>query len=131
MTAQRLVENCVLTNQTAVVDELLNKHLLPEEYIYPFLGDVMEWWLIDSWLAERLKREGEVIIEEYGCCWWGRLASGQAIYMDSVIQEIAAGYRAEHSIYAVGRFADYRLLVILTAITKPSKQILSRHILDN
>ena len=59
MTAQRLVENCVLTNQTAVVDEMLNKHLLPEEYIYPFLGDVMEWWLIDSWLAERLKREGE------------------------------------------------------------------------
>ena len=58
MTAQRLVENCVLTNQTAVVDEMLNKHLLPEEYIYPFLGDVMEWWLIDSWLAERLKREG-------------------------------------------------------------------------
>ena len=91
MTAQRLVEICVLTNQTAVVDEMLNKHLLPEEYIYPFLGDVMEWWLIDSWLAERLKRAGEVIIEEYGCCWWGRLASGQAIYMDSVIQEIAAG----------------------------------------
>jgi len=29
MTAQRLVENCVLTNQTAVVDEMLNKHLLP------------------------------------------------------------------------------------------------------
>ena len=40
MTAQRLVENCVLTNQTAVVDEMLNKHLLPEEYIYPFLGSV-------------------------------------------------------------------------------------------
>ena len=89
MTAQRLVENCVLTNQTAVVDEMLNKHLLPEEYIYPFLGDVMEWWLIDSWLAEQLQREGEVIIEEYGCCWWGRLASGQAIYMDSVIRQIA------------------------------------------
>ena len=49
---------------------MLNKRLLPEEYIYPFVGDVMEWWLIDSWLAERLKREGEVIIEEYGCYWW-------------------------------------------------------------
>ena len=89
MTAQRLVENCVLTNQTAVVDEMLNKNLLPEEYVYPFLGDVMEWWLIDSWLAERLKREGEVIIDEYGCCWWGRLASGQAICMDDVIRKIA------------------------------------------
>ena len=89
MTAQRLVENCVLTNQTAVVDEMLNKNLLPEEFIYPFLGDVMEWRLIDGWLAERLKREGEVIIDEYGCWWWGRLASGQAICMDSVIRKIA------------------------------------------
>ena len=80
MTARRLVENCVLTNQTAVVDEMLNKHLLPEEYIYPFVGDVMEWWLIDSWLAERLKREGEVIIDEYGCCWWGRL-SERTVYL--------------------------------------------------
>ena len=48
----------------------------------------MEWWLIDSWLAERLKAQGEVIIEEYGCYWWGRQSSGQAIYMDGVIQEI-------------------------------------------
>lgn len=89
MTARRLVENCVLTNQTAVVDEMLNKKLLPAEYIYPFTGEVMEWWLIDSWLAERLKREGEVIIEQYDCCWWGRLSSGQAIYMDDVIRKIA------------------------------------------
>ena len=50
-----------------------NKHLLPEEYIYPFLGDVMEWWLIDSWLADRLKREGEVIIEEYGVLLVGQV----------------------------------------------------------
>lgn len=57
MTARRLVENCVQTNQTAVVDEMLNKHLLPAEYIYPFIGDVMEWWLIDRRLAERLKRK--------------------------------------------------------------------------
>lgn len=91
MLAQRLVENCVLTNQTAVVNEMLNKNLLPDEYIYPFLGDVMEWWLIDSWLAERLKREGEVIIDEYGCYWWGRQSSGQAIYMDYVIQRICGG----------------------------------------
>lgn len=56
MNAQRLVENCVLTNQTAVVDEMLSRNLLPEEYIYPFVGDVMERWLIDSWLSERLKQ---------------------------------------------------------------------------
>lgn len=89
MLAQQVVENCVLKNQSAVVDELLRVNLLPEEYIYPFIGEVMEWWLIDSWLAERLKREGEVIIDSLGCFWWGRLSSGQAIYMDDVIQRIA------------------------------------------
>ena len=89
MTAQLLVENCVLTNQTAVVDEMLNRHLLPEEYIYPFVGGVIVGGRRDMKMAERLKREGEVIIEEYGCCWWGRLASGQSICMDSVIRKIA------------------------------------------
>ncbi len=49
----------------------------------------MEWWLIDSWLAERLKRENQVIIDALGCHWWGRTTSGQAIYMDGVIQKIA------------------------------------------
>ena len=71
MNAQRIVQNCVLKNQSTVIPD-----------------DVMEWWLIDSWLAERLKEQGEVIIEEYGCYWWGRQSSGQAIYMDGVIQEI-------------------------------------------
>ena len=91
MNAQRIVQNCVLKNQSTVIEEMIRANLISEEYLYPFADDVMEWWLIDSWLAERLKREGEVIIEEYGCCWWGRLASGQSICMDSVIQKIAAG----------------------------------------
>ena len=89
MNARRVVQNCVLKNQSTVIEEMIRANLISEEYLYPFADDVMEWWLIDSWLAERLKREGEVIIEEYGCCWWGRLASGQAICMDSVIRKIA------------------------------------------
>ena len=51
---------------------MIRANLISEEYLYPFVDDVMEWWLIDSWLAERLKEQGEVIIEEYGCFWWGR-----------------------------------------------------------
>ena len=61
-----------------------------EEYLYLFNGDeVLEWWLVTPWLAERLKEQGEIIIEELGCRWWGRLTSGQAIYMDGVIQKSA------------------------------------------
>ena len=88
MNAQRVVQNCVLKNQSTVIEEMIRANLISEEYLYPFADDVMEWWLIDSWLAERLKAQGEVIIEEYGCYWWGRQSSGQAIYMDGVIQEI-------------------------------------------
>ena len=54
-----------------------------------FNGDeVLEWRLVTPWLAERLREQGEIIIDKLGCRWWGRLTSGQAIYMDGVIQEI-------------------------------------------
>ena len=88
MDAQRIVQNCVLKNQSTVIEEMIRANLISEEYLYPFADDVMEWWLIDSWLAERLKEQGEIIIDKLGCRWWGRLTSGQAIYMDGVIQEI-------------------------------------------
>ena len=88
MNARRVVQNCVLKNQSTVIEEMIRANLISEEYLYPFADDVMEWWLIDSWLAERLNEQGEIIIEELGCRWWGRLTSGQAIYMDGVIQEI-------------------------------------------
>ncbi len=62
MDAQRIVQNCVLKNQSTVIEEMIRANLISEEYLYPFVDDVMEWWLIDSWLAERLKEQGEVII---------------------------------------------------------------------
>ena len=55
MNAQRVVQNCVLKNQSTVIAEMIRANLISEEYLYPFADDVMEWWLIDSWLAERLK----------------------------------------------------------------------------
>lgn len=67
---------------------------IDEEYTYPFVdtnGEVFEWWLVSPYLARELKQQGEVIIDALGCYWWGRQSSGQAIYMDGVIQEIAAG----------------------------------------
>lgn len=89
MNAQRIVENCVLKNQSTVVEEMIQANLISLEYLDLVTDEVLEWWLIDSWLAERLQQEGEVVIEEYGCYWWGRSTSGQAICLDSVIQKIA------------------------------------------
>ena len=76
-------------NQSAMVEQLFLSDLISEEDAYPLNGEeVLEWWLVTPWLAERLKREGEIIIESLDCRWWGRTTSGQAIYMDSVIGEI-------------------------------------------
>lgn len=88
MNAQQIVQNCVLKNQSTLVEEMMQDNLISLEYLDSFVDDVLEWWLVDSWLAERLQQQGEVVIEEYGCYWWGRSTSGQAIYLDSVIQSI-------------------------------------------
>ncbi|CBK64712.1 hypothetical protein [Alistipes shahii] len=87
--AKQITDIHVLWGQSTVIEELIQAGKIDEEYIYPFNGDeVLEWWLVTPWLAERLKEQGEVIIDELGCRWWGRQSSGQAIYMDGVIQEI-------------------------------------------
>lgn len=87
--ARRIVDDHVLWGQSSVIGELIAAGKLDEAYIYPFNGEeVLEWWLVTPWLAARLKEQGEIVIDEYGCHWWGRTTSGQAIYMDSVIQEI-------------------------------------------
>jgi hypothetical protein len=50
--------------------------------------EVYEWWLVTSWLARKLKEQGECVIESEGI--WGRRTSGQAIKMDYVITRICA-----------------------------------------
>ena len=91
MTAKQLVDCNVLCAQSEVVNQLMsNDDRLLDSVIN--LGDydeIMEWWLITPYLAKQLIEHGEVIVSEYGCLWWGRQTSGQAIYMDYAIQQIA------------------------------------------
>jgi len=88
--ARRIVDRHVLWGQSLVIEELIKANRLSEEYLYPFNGEeVLEWWLVTSWLAKQLKEQGGIIVNDLGCHWWGRLTSGQEIYMDSVIQAIA------------------------------------------
>jgi len=52
--------------------------------------EVLEWWLVDRYLADRLFEKGEPVIRtDYIGNWWGRTCCGQAISMDYVIEEIA------------------------------------------
>ncbi|MEZ4621175.1 MAG: hypothetical protein R2867_37525 [Caldilineaceae bacterium] len=50
--------------------------------------EIYEWWVVSDWLAEKLEEQGEaMLINDFGK-WWGRTCTGQAIYLDSVIEEI-------------------------------------------
>ena len=50
--------------------------------------DVYEWWMVSSYLLEKLKEKGCPIIDNENI--WGRTTTGQAILLDYVITEICA-----------------------------------------
>ena len=63
------------------------EEILDNEGEYP---EPLEWWAVSSHLADFLKGENKVIIEEHNMCLWGRCTSGQSIEMDHVIQKYTA-----------------------------------------
>ena len=91
MTANEITDRLILDNQNLVVEELVrhDESLLDSLQNFDENSEIMEWWLVTPYMAELLKEKGEVILSDYDCYWWGRTTSGQALYMDGVIQEIA------------------------------------------
>ena len=93
MTPKQLVDWHVIYGQNHVIEALMKDS---DDLLYCIddiddLNEVMEWWLVTPFLCDLLKEAGEVTISEYGCHWWGRQTSGQAVYMDYVIKKIAEG----------------------------------------
>ena len=89
--AKSIVKNLVGSNISVLVRDL-NEDAI--DNVKCDSGDafenVCEWWFVDQSLGERLEDKGEVAFR-YGLEWmWGRQTSGQAVYMDSVIEKIAA-----------------------------------------
>lgn len=98
--AQKLVEMHVLHRISLTMEKVLSENPVilfefenykedKETGEYP---EVFEWWAVSDWLADRLKEEGEIVGEVLDFCVWGRQTTGQAIYMDPVIQRIAQKY---------------------------------------
>lgn len=52
--------------------------------------DIFEWWAVGDYLATKLEEHGELVCRDYMVPIWGRQCCGQAIYIDSVIEEICA-----------------------------------------
>lgn len=91
MTAQQIVDRLILDNQNLVLEELMKYDDSIWERLENFdeESEILEWWLVTPYMAEMLKENGEVIFSDYDCHWWGRQTSGQALYMDHVIQKVA------------------------------------------
>ncbi len=85
---KRIIDNHVLHCQSSLIDYLLSCELLLENTVCLDNEDILEWWLVTPWLARRLQDNGETVIGQYDCNWWGRTCSGQAIYMDAVMVAI-------------------------------------------
>ena len=59
--AKQMADIHVLWGQSSVIEELIQAGKIDEEYLYPFNGEeVLEWWLVTSWLADRLREQGEI-----------------------------------------------------------------------
>ncbi len=50
--------------------------------------EILEWWAVSNWFAEKLKEEGQPIYDSGSVMVWGRCCSGQAILLDGVISRI-------------------------------------------
>jgi hypothetical protein len=52
--------------------------------------EIYEHWIVSDWLADKLKAKGETVARDIcGLTIWGRATTGQAIYIDGVIEAIA------------------------------------------
>lgn len=61
------------------------------EGIEPYPREVYEHWIVSDWLADKLAEKGEKVDKDFaGMTVWARTTTGQAIYTDSVIEEILA-----------------------------------------
>lgn len=92
------IKNEIIVNQSSLIENALKldiplggicidniRNLVSKGDEYQ---EILEWWLITKWLAEKLEHIGEPILEtDYGF-YWGRTCSGQAIILDGTIQRI-------------------------------------------
>ena len=50
--------------------------------------EIFEWWIVSSYLYNKLKEKGEVVTEWGNNFYWGRCTTGQGILLDGVISSI-------------------------------------------
>ena len=117
---RKFIDNHIIYNQSYLVSELMSKEvILLEDYINFYKSDetikseydvkteeeiqeirdngedhqeVFEHWLCSDWFISQMKKQDEPILETDLETWWGRTCTGQSIYLDHNIQELAYQY---------------------------------------
>jgi hypothetical protein len=74
------------------------RELCEDQRIEPHDREVFEHWAVSNWLAARLEEQGErVDTDFYGLNVWSRTTTGQAIYADECIEQIAANVLRDYA----------------------------------
>ena len=124
---RKFIDNHIIYNQSYLVSELMSKEvILLEDYINFYKSDetikseydvkteeeiqeirdngedhqeVFEHWLCSDWFINQMKNQDEPILETDLGTWWGRTCTGQSIYLDYNIQELAYQYSHDERLF--------------------------------
>jgi hypothetical protein len=94
--AKGIIRDHVTSSVTGLVEELvehdseMGREIMygdPESELLAY--DAKEVWAVTDWLARQLRRHGHRALCVGGWWYWARKDSGQSLYLDTVIQDIA------------------------------------------
>ena len=85
-------------------DDIQNIYMTDKEIIEDLglsdnLKEPLEWYLVSEWFLDRIKEINEPYIENSYGTYWGRQCSGQSIYLDYNIQELAYHHAYDERLY--------------------------------
>jgi hypothetical protein len=124
---RQFISNHIYYNQSCLVSELMDKEVISiEDYSNFYKSDktikadydvkteeeiqeirdngedmqeVYEHWLCSDWFISKMKKQDEPILETDFETWWGRTCTGQSIYLDYNIQELAYKYSYDERLF--------------------------------
>ena len=124
---RQFISNHIYCNQSCLVSKLMDKEVISiEDYINFYKSDetiksdydvkteeeieeirdngedtqeVYEHWLCSNWFISKMKEQDEPILETDFETWWGRTCTGQSIYLDYNIQELAYQYSHDERLF--------------------------------
>ena len=62
-------------------------------------NEIFEWYLVSDWFLARLREINEPVIDNDYAEYWGRCGTGQSIYLDHNIQELAYEWASDKRLY--------------------------------